>query len=108
MSTNFTRRAVAVVLAVALGTAAALAHPMTFKGTVGAVEPARIQVKTGEEKKGETPPWLVIDQKTKIFRAKTVLSFAEARITVGERVVVNVDHDADGVMKAVEIHLAAR
>lgn len=108
MFTNFKRGTVAAVLAIALGTAAVFAHPMTFKGTVASVEPARMQVKTGEEKKGETPPWLVIDVKTKIFRDKTVVSFAQASITVGERVVVNVDHNADGVMKAVEIHLAAK
>ena len=108
MFTNFKRRAVGAVLALVLGTAAVFAHPMTFKGTVAAVEAARLQVKTGEEKKGEAPPWLVINEKTKIFRDKTVVSFAEAKITIGERVVVNVDHDADGVMKAVEIHLAAK
>ena len=108
MLTTFKRRAVIAVVAAALGSAAVLAHPMTFKGTVAAVEPARIQVKTGEERKGETPPWLVINGQTKIFRAKTVVSFAQARIAIGERVVVNVDHDADGVMKAVEIHLAAK
>ncbi|MGH9407995.1 MAG: hypothetical protein ACRD1V_00920 [Vicinamibacterales bacterium] len=91
-----------------LGSVAVLAHPMTFKGTVATVERTRMQVKTGEEKKGEAPPWLLISETTKVLRGSTTVTFDQAKITVGEKVVVNVDHDADGVMRAVEIHLAAR
>ena len=98
---------VAAVLFATLGTAL-FAHPMTVKGTVAAVEAKRIQVKTGEEKKGESPAWLVIDAKTKIMRDKTVVTFEQAKIKIGERAVVNVDHDANGVMTAIDIRLAAQ
>lgn len=97
--------AVTVLTALAAGV---VAHEMTFKGTVAAVEPTRIQVRTGEEKKGESPDWLVIDAKTKIRRDKTVVTYDEAKIKVGERAVVIVDHGADGVMRATEIRLAAQ
>ena len=85
-----------------------LAHPMTLKGTVAAVETKRIQVKTGGEKKGASPEWALIDAKTKILRNKTVVTLEQAGIKIGERVVVNADHRADGTMKALEIRLAAR
>lgn len=83
------------------------AHPMTLKGTVAAVEPERIQVRTGEEKKGETPAWVLITKKTKILRGKTALTLEAAKITVGERIVVDVDHEPSG-MKATQIRLADR
>jgi len=100
-------RAVAIV--VAMGTSAiVLAHPMTLKGTVAAVERTRIQVKTGEEKKGDTPTWCAIDDKTRIFRDKTAVTFEAAKIVVSEKVVVLTDHGSDNKITAVEIHLAAK
>ena len=100
-------RAVAIV--VAMGTSAlVLAHPMTLKGTVAAVDRTRIQVKTGEEKKGDTPTWCAIDDKTKIFRDKTAVTFEAAKIVVNEKVVVLTDHGSDNKITAVEIHLAAK
>ena len=98
---------VAAVLIAWIGTAALAAHTMTLKGTVAAVESTRIQVKTGEEKKGETPAWCLIDSKTKIFRDKTVVTFVAAKIVVNEKVVVVVDHEVNK-MTATEIHLAAK
>jgi hypothetical protein len=105
-----TRRQFAVVamLVVVCCSVFVLAHQMTLKGTVAAIERTRIQVKTGEEKKGETPAWCLIDEKTKIFRGKTVVTFEAAKITVDEKVVVLVDHEADNKMTAIEIHLAAQ
>ena len=85
-----------------------VAHQMTLKGTVAAIERTRIQVKTGEEKKGDTLAWCLIDDKTKIFRGKVVVTFEAAKITADEKVVVLVDHGADNKMTAVEIHLAAQ
>jgi hypothetical protein len=93
---------------VGLASGSVLAHQMTVKGTVAATEPKRIQVKTGEEKKGESPEWVVVDAKTKILRDKTVVTLEQAKIKIGERVVVVADHGADGVMKALEIRLAAQ
>ena len=85
-----------------------VAHEMTVKGTVAAIEPTRIQVKTGEEKKNESPAWYLINPKTKIVRDKTSVTRENARIKAGERVVVLVDHDANGKMTALEIRLAAQ
>jgi hypothetical protein len=86
----------------------AMAHETTVKGTVAAIEPARIQIKTGEEKQGQAPVWYPIDAKTKIMRGKATLSFGDAKISTGERVVVLLDHDAKGVMKTLEVRLAER
>ena len=103
------RQLIALVVLVVVGASAlVLAHPMTLKGTVAAVERTRIQVKTGEEKQGETPAWCIIDDKTKIFRGKTAVTFEAAKIGVTEKVVVLTDHGADNKMMAVEIHLAAK
>jgi hypothetical protein len=95
--------AIAVILAPNL-----LAHEITVKGTVAAVDAKRLQVKTGQEKKDEAPGSYIIDAKTKIMRDKTAVTFGQARIKVGERVVVIVNHDTNGVMTALEIRLAAQ
>jgi hypothetical protein len=92
---------VALVMAAALSIAA---HEMTLKGTVAAVEARRIQIKTGEEKQGESPDWFAVDAKTKILRGQTRVTFQAAKIQVGERIVATVDHD---VARAIEIRLAA-
>ena len=97
----------AVLLLVCSG-ALVWAHQITLKGVVAAVEPTRIQVKTGAEKTGEVPAWCAIDDKTKIFRGQAVVTFEAAKIVVNEKVVVISDHDADEKMTAVEIHLAAK
>jgi hypothetical protein len=91
-----------------IGGASAWAHQMTIKGTVAGLEATQIQVKTGEEKKGETPAWYPIGAKTKIMRGKTVVTVAEAKISVGERVVVTVDHESDGTMTTLDIRLAEK
>ena len=103
-----TRRAAATVLLILMTGAAAAAHVMTVMGNVAAVEPARIQVKTGEEKADDSPAWFAIDEKTKIMRGRTVVTFENANIVAGERVVLSVDHADDGTMKTLEIRLAAR
>jgi hypothetical protein len=105
-----TKRQLVACAALVLVCAGALvfAHPMTLKGTVAAIERTRIQVKTGEEKKGEAPEWCAIDAKTKIFRDKTVVTFEAAKIIVSEKVVVLTDHGSDNKLTAVEIHLAAK
>ena len=101
------RTALMVVVAVGLAASTTLrAHEMTIKGTVAAVEKARIQVKTGLEKSGEPPAWYPIDDKTKIKRGQETVNLAEAKITVAERVVLIVDHPSRGPMKTKEIRLA--
>jgi hypothetical protein len=84
-----------------------LAHEMTVKGTVAAIEKTRIQVKTGLEKPGEQPSWYAIDDQTKVKRGKDTVRLAEAKIAVDERVVVIVDHPGRGPIKTKEIRLAA-
>ena len=55
---HLTRTAAAVVVTVViLGHAAVSGHEMTVMGSVAGIEPARIQVKTGQEKKGDAPAW---------------------------------------------------
>ena len=97
----------AAMAGVIFGSVSVWAHLMTIKGTVAALEPARIQVKTGEEK-GATPGWYPIGAKTKILRGKKVVTFTEAKMSVGERVVLNVDHASDGTMTTLEILLSER
>jgi hypothetical protein len=62
------------VLVLVCASALVFAHRMTLKGVVAAVEPTRIQVKTGEEKKGEAPEWCAIDAKTRHRRQDQDLS----------------------------------
>ena len=97
----------AAMAGVIFGSVSVWAHLMTIKGTVAALEPSRIQVKTGEEK-GATPAWYPIGGKTKLLRGKKAVTFAEAKISVGERVVLSVDHASDGTMTTLEIYLAER
>jgi hypothetical protein len=89
-----------------------LAHELTVRGTVGAIERARIQVKPIADKPGEKPAgkpeWYPIDAKTAIKRGDKTLTFDDAKIKVDERVVVIVDHPDKGPMKTKEIRLAAQ
>jgi hypothetical protein len=103
-----TTHVLVVLVAILVAGAGLGAHTLMIKGTVQAIESKRIQVKTGEEKKGETPEWILLNAKTKYFRDKTTVSQQQAKIVAGERVVVSADHDAKGVMTALEVHLAAR
>ena len=105
---NALKRAAWLVAVAALSGALVMAHEITVKGTVSALEAKRLQVKTGEEKKGTAPAWYAIDAKTKILRGKTTVTLDEAKIKVGERVAVLIDHDANGTMKTLEIRLAAQ
>ena len=84
------------------------AHEMTVMGTVAQVESARIQVKTGKEKKGEAPSWYPIDEKTVVKRGTRTVAFTDARIKVDERVVLLVDHPTKGPVKTKEIRLSAQ
>lgn len=108
MSHGIKKIALATAVALAFVIAPLSAHPSIVKGTVAAVGAKKVQVKTGAEKQGETPAWYAVDAKTKIYRDKSVVTFDDAQIQSGERIVVTVDHDADGTMRTTEIRLAAR
>lgn len=85
-----------------------LAHPMTVMGTVAKIESTRIQVKTGSEKPGDEPAWYPLDDKTVFKRGDKVVSLADAKIKVAEKVVLMIDHSAEGQMKTTEVRLPAR
>ena len=97
-----------VVLFLAAGIAVS-AHPMTHQGTVLAVEPARVHVRTidGATKNSEDI-WFIVDKNTKVKRGDKTVPYADAKITVGERIVVIVDMDAKTKNLVTEIRLAAR
>ncbi len=112
------RKITALLLSVAtlLFTAATfLAHEVTYKGTVVAVEPnryaaadgvvAKIEVKVIDRKR--TIVFEIVQWKTKLFRGQNAVSFTEARIQKDERVAVTVNHDEPGE-GALEIRLEAR
>ena len=101
-------RLLAVLMILISVSADLLAHEMTIKGTVAGIEKARIQVKTGLEKPGESPAWYPIDEKTKVLRGKRTVTLAAAKMTVDERVVLIVDHPVRGPVRTKEIRLAAR
>ena len=97
-----------VTLVQAVPATAVRVHEMTVQGTVAAIESARIQIKTGQEQSGELSSWYPIDAKTTIKRGSRTVRIADAKITIGERVVAIVDHPAEGPMRTKEIRLAAR
>jgi hypothetical protein len=86
------------------------AHLMTYRGTVAKVEGSRIQVKTVDDQGKDIPEpqWFTPDEKTKITRGETRVTFAEAKITAGERIVVIVDHRSDDDVPVVEVRLGAK
>jgi hypothetical protein len=97
-----------VVLCVAALTTVA-AHPMTHQGTVLAVEPARVHVKTVDDAtKKEESIWFAVDKNTRVRRGEKTVAYSDANIAVGERIVVTVDMDARVKMLATDIRLAAR
>jgi hypothetical protein len=80
---------------------------MMYRGTVVEVQPAKIAVKTTEEKTRKTETvWLAVNKETKVKRGEVPVSYAEAHITKDERIVVIVNHDAETKMLATEIRLA--
>ncbi|MEO8482762.1 MAG: hypothetical protein ABI634_11165 [Acidobacteriota bacterium] len=97
-----------VALAVTVGMVVLAAHSITVQGTVVAVEPTRVQVKTTDAKKTEQTEWYAVDRDTLVKRGPKTVKFADARITAGERIVVIVDEHAETKNLAEEIRLAAK
>lgn len=104
--------AVVVAFLAALGLAASPAvnaHPMTYQGTVLAVQLAKLQVRAVDPMtKKEGDYWFAIDKDTKVTRGGKKVSYADAKIAAGERIVVIVDMDAETKMLAEEVRLAAK
>lgn len=109
---TMTRRWFASCLAAMLflGVAEISAHPMTIKGVVVAVDKTRVQVAPLDDKddKPGKPEWHVIGPKVKILRGDKRVTFANAKITVNERIALMVDHGADSKMTVTEVRLAAK
>jgi hypothetical protein len=102
------RLAVVMLVAVVLAGVLVRAHPMTYQGTVMAVESARVQVKTVDPMtKKEGPIWFVVTKDTKVKRGDQTVTYADAKIAKDERIVVIVDMDAKTKNLAEEIRLAA-
>ena len=84
-----------------------LAHEVTYRGTVIAVEAAKVQVKVTDEKtKKEAPMDFTVTARTKVLRGDKTVSFADAKIQKDERISVTVNNDEDG-HHAITIRLAA-
>lgn len=108
MSTHSRKTALAVLAAMTIASAVgALAHPVSYKGTVISVEPKALQVKVIDDtsKKASTLTFEVTAE-TKVFRGDRPVRYADARIQKDERVAVTIDHDQPGETAA-EIRLAA-
>lgn len=92
-----------------LAQGALLAHDMLTEGTVLTVAPAKLEITSPNKstKKDETVAF-VIDKNTKVKRGDKILSFTDAKIEKGERIVVVVNTDAKTKMLATELRLQAR
>lgn len=79
-----------------------LAHEVTYKGTVLAVNGARIQVQVIDEKtKKETAMPFELTSRTKIYRGDREVKLADARIQKDERIVVTVNHEVSATQATV-------
>jgi hypothetical protein len=97
---------VQIVLALASAVAVAHAQEVTHLGTVIAVEPNRVQVRTVDEKtKREETQWFLVDRDTRIKRGDEFMALAAAKIAPGERIAVLVDPADKATMRAKEIRL---
>jgi len=91
----------AVVATLVLGTAL-LAHQVTFKGTVVAVEKETVRVTVVDEKtKKPVVMKFDFDKETKILRGDKRVTIAEARIEKNEKIAVTIDHDVDETLALV-------
>ena len=88
---------------------ALLAHNMVTEGTVLTVAPARLEITSpNKSTKNDETVAFVIDKNTKVKRGDKVVSFTDAKIEKGERIVVVVNTDAKTKMLATEVRLQAR
>ena len=94
-----------------LVSAPALAHEVTFKGTVVSVESGKtlkVTVTVVDEKTKKPKPMVFeIDDETKILRGTVAVKIADVRIEKGESISVTVDHDESETMANV-VKLPAR
>ena len=98
----------AFFLITCVGFATLVAHEMMYRGTVEEVQPAKIAVKTIDDKTKKTETmWFAVNKDTKVKRGEVPVPYGEAHFAKDERIVVIVNHDAETKMLATEIRLAA-
>jgi len=91
---------VAIVLAVT--TAAVLAHQVTYKGTVIALDKESVRVTVVDDKtKKPKEMKFDFDKETKILRGDKLVTIANAGIAKGEKIAVTIDHDVDETLAIV-------
>lgn len=99
----------AVFVGVIGGAGVLHAHDVLYPGTVLAVETEKLHVKTVDpETKKEVTLWFTVTVDTKVKRGDALVTYAAAHITMDERIVVVVNHDAEVQNVATELRLAAR
>lgn len=96
----------ALVLAAGM-TAAVAARFTTFKGTVAAVDKARVDVAVHDDhgKPAGAPVWFAVTDMTKVTRGDATVAWADAKLKVGEPITIVV-HPGDeaGVEWACPMH----
>ena len=96
---------------ICLASLPALAHEVTFKGTVVSVESGKtvkVTVTVVDEKTKKPKPMVFeIDDETKILRGTVAVKIADAHIEKGESISVTVDHDESETMANI-VKLPAR
>jgi hypothetical protein len=91
-----------VAIVLAMTTAAVLAHQVTYKGTVIAVEKESVRVTVIDDKtKKPVAMKFDFDKETKILRGDKRVTIAEARIVKDEKIAVTIDHDVDETLAIV-------
>jgi hypothetical protein len=89
----------AISVLVGLAGASLLAHEVTYKGTVIAVEKDKVRVSVTDAKtKKLTAMAFDVDGETKVFRGDAAVKFAEAHIVKGETIAVTVNLDDDATL----------
>ncbi len=84
----------AVVVSVAA--VSLLAHQETYKGKVLGLEETSVRVNVLDAKtKTESARTFKTNDATKVLRGDAVVTFADAKIEVGENIAVTVNHDGD-------------
>lgn len=91
-----------VAIVLAMTTAAVLAHQVTYKGTVIALEKESVRVTVVDDKtKKPVDMKFDFDKETKILRGDKRVTVAEARIVKGDKIAVTIDHDVDETLAIV-------
>jgi hypothetical protein len=91
-----------VAIVLAMTTAAVLAHQVTYKGTVMALDKESVRVTVVDEKtKKAAAMKFDFDKETKILRGDKRVTIAEAQIVKGEKIAVTIDHDVDETLAIV-------